>query len=90
MSIGKPSQGHDHVDIMIYDIYIEQVLSMKYLGTYINNWLSRDAQCDKLWPRVPGKIPILSTIGLFCRSNNFELLYENAKKKNQKGDSPCS
>ena len=34
MSIGMTSQG---VDIMIYDIHIEQVLSMKYLGTYINN-----------------------------------------------------
>ena len=28
------------MDIMIYDKGIEQVLSMKYLGTYINNNLS--------------------------------------------------
>ena len=81
MSIGMTSQGHDHVDVMIYDIHIEQVLSMKYLSTYINNWLSRNAQCDKICPRVPGKIAVLYRIGLFCRSNKFELLYENAKKK---------
>ena len=76
----ETSQGHDHLDIVIYGIHIEQVLSMKYLGTYINDWLYRDAQCDKLCPRIPGKIAVLSRIGPFCRSNKFELLYENAKK----------
>ena len=89
MSIGMTSEGHDYVNTMIYDIHIEQVLSMKYLGTYINNWLSRNAQCYKICPRVPGKIVVLYRIGLFCRSNQFELLYENAKN-NPKRDSPCT
>ena len=65
---------------MLYDIQIEKVLSMTYLGTYINNRLSRDVQCDKLCPHVAGKMAVLSKIQPFCRSNKSELLYENATK----------
>ena len=73
----KPSHVHDHVDIMIYDIHIEQVLSMKHLGTYANDRLSRDLQCEKLYPQAAGKIAVLSRIISFYRSNEFKLLYEN-------------
>ena len=85
MSIGKLSHVHERVDIMIFDIHIEQVLSMKYLGTYINERLSRCVQRETLYPHVAGKIVVLSRISSFYRSNEFKLLYENAKKPIQMG-----
>ena len=44
MLIGKPSQVHDDIDIKINDIRTEQVQSVQYLGTYIDNTFSWDAQ----------------------------------------------
>ena len=83
MSKGKPSHVHDRVDIMIYDIGIEQVLSMKYLGTYINNSISRYVQREKSYPHVAGTIAVLPRIRSCCRSDKIALLYENAKKKSE-------
>ena len=85
MSIYKPSYGHERVD-MIYDIRIEQVLSMKYFGTYTNEGPSPYVKCEKSYPHVTGKIAVLSRIRPFCRSNKIESLYENAKN-NPKGRS---
>ena len=66
MSIGKPSHVHDRVDIMIFDIRIEQVLSMNYLSTYIKEGLSQYVKCEKSYPHVAGKIAVLSRIRSYC------------------------
>ena len=55
MSICKPSYVHDRVD-MIYDIRIDQILSMKYFGTYTNEGPSQYVKCEKSNPHVAVKI----------------------------------
>ena len=59
MLIGRPSQLHDDVDIKINDARIEQVQPTRYLGKYIDNKLSWDVQCDKLYSNVARKISVL-------------------------------
>ena len=69
MSIGKPSHVHGREDIMMYDIGIELVLSMKYLGIYIYLYiydrLSRFVHCEKSYPQVAGKLAVQSRINHF-------------------------
>ena len=76
MLIGRPSQVHDDIDIKMNDVWIEQVQSMKYLGIYIDNKLSKDVQCDKLCSNVAGKISVLRRIRQFCRHSTLKLIYE--------------
>ena len=71
MLIGGPSQVHGDIHIKINDVWIEQVQSMNYLGTYIDNKLSWDVQCDELCFNVAGKISVLSRIRQFCRSSTL-------------------
>ena len=73
MLIGRPSQVHDDIDIKIYNMRIEQVQSMKYLGIYINNKLSWDVQRDKLCSNVAGKISVFRRIRQFCRPGTLKL-----------------
>ena len=71
MLIGGPSQVHDDIHIKINDVLIDQVQSMNDLGTYIDNKLSWDVQCDKLCFNDAGKILFLRRIRQFCRPSTL-------------------
>ena len=72
-----PSQFHDRLGIMIHDIHFEQVLSMKYLGMYINNRLEMFSVTNCVF-MLRAKIAVPSKIRARCRSDKLELLYKNA------------
>ena len=76
MLVGKNSKVQNHVNVTINNVPVEQVNSMKYLGIHLDDNLSWDVQCDKLYRNIAGKISVLRRIRSFTKPGTLKSLYE--------------